>query len=94
MAIFKIAIKYQGVSAEEIVEFEAPTPSVAKKKCEEVMNENKDFVERLNRHGIYTSKVAQSCSLCPYDFRFDFLGCDLVLNLIALKEGQDSEHDI
>ena len=85
MAIFKIAIKYQGISAEEIVEFEAPTPSVAKKKCEEVMGDNREFVERLNGRGIYTSKVVQSCSLCPYDFRLDVLGCDIILNLAVPK---------
>jgi hypothetical protein len=89
LAIFEIAIKYRGVSAEDIVKFDAASPSVAKKKCEEVLSQNKEFVERLERSGVYTSKVMESCRLCRYDYTLDVLGCAAILNT-----AKDSENNI
>lgn len=75
MAIFKLAVRYEGISAEEFVDIEADRVSEARTACDRVMEENKKLLERLEASGIYASKRMISCRLCPYDYRMEFLGC-------------------
>lgn len=79
LARFRLSLKYEATSAEEIVEIEAETVSSAKRMCEEMIAENRDLAERLERFNVWTSRRLSSCVLCPYDYRLDFLGCDLIL---------------
>lgn len=80
MALFRIAMRYSGRSSEEILEFNARTPSEAKKVCPRLMEENRTFLERIRRLNVYSSKILESCRLCEYDRGLELLDLDEVLN--------------
>lgn len=84
MATFKLAIRYEGFSSEEIVEIEAKNPNDAKAKCKDVVSENKNELDRLARYNVYVSKNIRSCRLCPYDHKMDMLEVEEMLR--SLKD--------
>lgn len=76
MAVFRIELKYFGNSKEEIVEIRADTVGDAKKICERLMDENLAMMEHLRRFNIYSSRILESCKMCPCGFKMDMLACD------------------
>lgn len=86
MAIFRLAVQYAGTSAEEIVEFSADSVSSAKAKCEELMRENEEMLKRAESQNIYVSRRMSSCRLCPYEFRLEMMGCELISVLSSKDE--------
>ena len=85
MAKFKLALKYAGSSSEDIVEFEAKSPSAAREKCREVMEENRVFLERAEKLNIYVSKVIEACRLCSYDYKLEILCIDEIFSQLEDK---------
>jgi hypothetical protein len=79
LALFKLAIGYSGVSAEDIVEIEARTPSEARIKCEEMVVIHKEELDRLAKRNIYVSKIIRSCRLCSYGYKMDMVGVNEML---------------
>lgn len=89
MAIFKLAIGYEGRSAQEIVEIDAPNPPEARKKCEEMLAWQEKESERLAAKNVYNSKVVKSCELCKYDFRMDFIALEEMLRSLENRPLED-----
>lgn len=81
MALFKLALKYKCASAEKFIEIEAKTPNEAKSKCENMVHENRNEIERLSKLNVYTSNILESCRLCSYDYKLDILSVNGILDL-------------
>lgn len=77
-----MAVRYEGVCCEEILEIEADSAEKARKKCSEMVSENKSLIEEYSRKGIYVSKVIKECRLHQLDWRDEFIPCmNMSLNL-------------
>jgi len=81
LAKFKLNLRYEGNASEETVEVDAASVSEARRKCEEMVEENSLMMDRLGKLNVYVSKRLRSCELCPYDFRMELLGCEGIFNL-------------
>jgi len=81
LAKFKLSLRYEGSASEETVEVDAASVSEARRKCEEMVEDNSLMMDRLGKLNVWVSKRLSSCELCPYDFRMEFLGCEWVVNL-------------
>lgn len=82
MASFRFALKYLGNSKEEIVEVKVGTVGEAKGLCDRMMRENRETMERLRRFNVYSSRIMESCRMCPCGFGMDMLACDEMARLI------------
>ena len=81
MALFKLAVSYEGRSDEETLEVEARSPAEARSKCEEMVAGGREELERLARFNVYTSRIVQSCRVCSRGYEMD---------MVLVKEMLDS----
>lgn len=79
MAIFRLALKYAGRSCDKIVDVDARTPKDARKKCDEMLEADRNELERLSRFNVYKSNMLESCRLCPYNYRLDLASFENLL---------------
>lgn len=82
MTSFRFALKYLGSSTEEIVEVKVGTVKEAKGLCERMMMENEELMGRLRRFNVYSSRILESCRMCPCGFDMDVLACDEMIGSI------------
>jgi hypothetical protein len=78
-----VAIRYKEGCCEEIVEIEADSAEKARKRCSEMIEENRIAVEKSAKNGIYISKSIAECRLHNLDWRDEFVMC---LNLNSENE--------
>ncbi|NBT57280.1 hypothetical protein EBT16_00690 [bacterium] len=75
MAKFKVAVRYKGSCCEDIVEIEADSAEKARKRCSEMVEENRIAVEKSAKKGIYISRSIVDCRLHNLDWRDEFIQC-------------------
>ncbi len=75
MARFQVAIRYKESCCEEIVEIEASSAEKARKKCSEMVEENRIALERSAKNGIYISKSIAECRLHNMHWKDEFTQC-------------------
>lgn len=74
LAVFKMSIKYEGPSCEEVVEFRAQNTSEAKLECDRIFSEACEARISMEKRNVYCSKRVVSCILLDRDWR-DVLMC-------------------
>ena len=82
MISFRFALKYLGNSNEEIVEVKVGTVREAKGLCDRILRENDELMGRLRRFNVYSSRVLESCRMCPCGFNMDMLACEEMIGSI------------
>ena len=80
-----MAIRYKEGCCEEIVEIEADSAEKARKRCSEMMEENRIAVEKSAKNGIYISKSIAECRLHNLYWRDELIQC-MNLNLNSENE--------
>lgn len=75
MAKFKVAIRYGESCCEEIIEIEADSAERARKRCSEIVDENRMALEKFAKNGIYISKSIAECRLYNLNWRDEFIQC-------------------
>jgi hypothetical protein len=80
-----VAIRYKGTCCEEIVDIEANSAERARKRCLEMMEENRVALEKAEKNGIYISRVVADCRLHNMNWRDEFVQC------VNLNLGSENE---
>ena len=75
MAKFKISVRYENFSCEEVIEIEAKTLGEVKRKCEEIKQENLNLIEVYKSKNIYTTRIIKECYILNYNWQDELLGC-------------------
>jgi len=85
LAKFKVAIKYKESCCEEIVEIEAESAEKARKRCSEMVEENRVAVDMCAKKGVYVSRSIADCRLYKMDWRDEFIKC---MNIASGSENE------
>lgn len=85
MARFQVAIRYKESCCEEIVEIEADSAEKARRRCLEMVEENRIALEKSAKNGIYISRSIADCRLHKMHWRDEFIPC-VNLNLRSENE--------
>lgn len=85
MAKFKVAIRYKESCCEEIVEIEADSAERARKRCSEMVEENKKAMDRCAKNGIYISRSIAECKLQNMHWKDEFIRC---MNVAGKSENE------
>lgn len=70
-----MAIRYRESCCEEIVEIEASSAEKARKRCSEMVEENRIALENLEKNGIYISRSIAECRLHNMHWKDEFVQC-------------------
>lgn len=79
MAIFNLALSYSNQYFEDFIKIEAKTTKEAKNKCNEIVEKEKNEIERLSKLNIYKSKIIKSCRLCDSRQKLDKISLNHIL---------------
>lgn len=60
----KLLIKYEGCSAEDVIEVETKDGLAA---CEEIMERNRERMRLLKEKNVYDSRIIKRCRLCDLE---------------------------
>lgn len=75
MARFQVAIRYKESCCEEIVDIEADSAEKARRRCSEMVEENRIALERSAKNGIYISRSIADCRLHNMHWTYEFIQC-------------------
>lgn len=75
MAKFKVAVSYRNSCCEEIIEIEAESAEKARKRCSEIVEENKAMIDRCIAKGIYVSRAIADCRLHNMHWSLELVQC-------------------
>lgn len=70
-----MAIRYKESCCEEIVEIEASSAEKARKRCSEMVEENRIALEISAKNGIYISRSIAECRLHNMHWKDEFIQC-------------------
>lgn len=77
---FRISVTYTGYSFEEILQIDADNSREAEEKCKQIKEENRQMIERCNKHGIFVSKQIKECKLCNITIKESLRKCEEIFD--------------
>jgi hypothetical protein len=70
-----VAIRYKESCCEEIVEIDADSAERARRRCSEMVEENRISLEKAAENGIYISRSIAECKLHNMHWKDEFIKC-------------------